>query len=189
MISLVTFRVLLSLFVINVLAGPLSVPFGLHPSRNDSELVQPFNAKAVGFSGNCFDQRQPYDIQLKPIKYLDCIEAARQATFGGKAGAPMHFSGDPRAGMVMPETWVYGTCAVRIDMKQQEDEDVFSMFIVANGASHLAERCSDHNKKSPGLGGLTLIGPKKVVLLFVYGITPRPAPKPRPTLLAELSTS
>ncbi|KAL8904192.1 MAG: hypothetical protein Q9207_003429 [Kuettlingeria erythrocarpa] len=128
----------------------------------------------------CFEKRELYDIQLKPIKYKDCIEAAKKAMIGGKAGAPMHFSRDPMVGMEMPATWSYGRCAIRIDTKKPDDEDTFPIVVVANAASLLAELCTKPDK--PGLGGLALIGPKKVIMIFVYGRDPDPPPAPRPTV-------
>ncbi|KAL8909362.1 MAG: hypothetical protein Q9171_005082, partial [Xanthocarpia ochracea] len=137
----------------------------------------------------CFQQRQPKDVQLKPIRYSDCVKAAEKATIGGKAGAPMHFSRDAHSGMQLPERWAHGSCVIRIDMKQQEDHDTFTLFVVANAASLIAQKCSDATPSSPGLGGLALIGPRKLVVMMVFGRTPGPPPRPRPTILAVANTA
>ncbi|KAL8800595.1 MAG: hypothetical protein Q9182_005057 [Xanthomendoza sp. 2 TL-2023] len=178
------------LLIIDVIAGPLSSPLRAHTGGGSHELFQPLNASRLGFQVNCFDKRRtPQDIQLKPIHYRDCIEAGRKVTFGDKTLAPMHFSRSPHLGMQVPEGWSSGTCAIRIDMKQQEDEDTFPLLDVANAASMLAERCSDFDRRSSGVGGLGYVGPKKVVMIFVYGQTPPPAPRPRPTILARADTT
>ncbi|KAL8798861.1 MAG: hypothetical protein Q9223_007790 [Gallowayella weberi] len=180
----------LLLLIIDVLAGPLSLPLRVHTGGGSHELFQPLNASRLGFQVNCFDKRRtPEDIHLKPIRYSDCIEAARKITFGDKSRAPMAFSRSPHIGMQVPEHWSSGTCAIRIDMKQQEDEDTFPLLDVANAASMLAERCSDFDIRSSGAGGLGYVGPKKVVVIFVYGQTPPPAPRPRPTILAQADTA
>lgn len=72
-------------------------------------------------------------------------------------------------------------------MKEKEDEDTFPMFAVANAASFIAEQCSKPN--TPRLGGLSLIGPKKVVMIFVYGRRPEPPPEPRPTIPPAVDTA
>lgn len=169
-------------FAIGICASPLSVPIGTHPWLGSNALTQNLRNLTALSAQQCFDQRQPHDIQLKPIHYPDCIKAAEKATFGGKAGAPMHFSRDPHSGMELPEWWAHGTCVVRIDMKQQEDQDTFPLFAVANAGSLIAQKCSDFTPSSPGLGGLGIVGPKKVVVIIVYGRTPPPGPRPRPTL-------
>ena len=177
---------LLLVFIIGTGASPLTNPIGapLWPGSyafpGDLGNMTTLNAQ------QCF-HRQLHDIQMKPIHYPDCIKAAEKATFGDKAGAPMHFSRDPHSGMQLPELWAHGSCVVRIDMKQQEDQDTFSLFIVANAASLIAQKCSDFTPSSPGLGGLGLVGPKKVVTLFVYGRRPPPAPRPRPSLITVAS--
>ena len=74
-------------------------------------------------------------------------------------------------------------------MKQQEDHDTFPLFVVANAASLIAQKCSDAAPSSPGFGGLALIGPNKVVVMIVYGRTPDPPPKPRPTIPAVANTA
>ena len=170
---MVKFWLSFSLYIADILASPLSVPFGAHPWAGSDALIQASNAL-------CFSQRQPHDVQYKPIRYMDCIEAAERATAGGKAGAPMHFSRHPSKGMELPQWWTYGSCTIRIDMKEPDEEDTFPMYGVANAASKIAEDCTKPN--APGLGGLGLIGPKKVVIIIVYGVTPPPPPRPRPTI-------
>ncbi|KAL8689003.1 MAG: hypothetical protein Q9224_004746 [Gallowayella concinna] len=178
------------LLVIDVIAGPLSSALGAHTGRGSHRLFRPLDASSLGFQSNCFDKRRtPEGIQLKPIHYGDCINAARKITFGDKAAAPMHFSKSPNVGMQVPESWFSGTCGVRIDVKRQEDEDTFPLIDVANAASLLAQRCSDFQQRSSGVGGLGYIGPKKVVAIVVFGQDPPPAPRPRPTLLAGAETA
>ncbi|KAL8653229.1 MAG: hypothetical protein Q9226_003934 [Calogaya cf. arnoldii] len=181
--------ILLVFFAIGVCAGPLSVPIGAHPWLGRHTLTQDFRNLTALNGGQCFDQRQPYDIQLKPIHYPDCIKAAEQATIGGKAGAPMHFSRDSHSGMQLPEWWVHGSCVIRIDMKHKEDHDTFPLFAVANAGSLIAQKCSDFTPSSPGLGGLGTVGPGKVVVIIVYGRTPPPRPRPRPTIVAAANTA
>ncbi|KAI4138178.1 MAG: hypothetical protein L6R39_006928 [Caloplaca ligustica] len=170
-------------FVPVILASPLSA---IDAGRwgGSSVIARLLNDSSSGENVQCYSSRQGHDIRLKPIVYSDCVKAAEKATIGGKAAAPMHFSKDPNVGMAMPESWAYGSCVVRIDMRGKEDEDTFPMFVVANAASLIAEKCSTPD--TSGLGGLGLIGPKKVVMIFVYGRIPRPPPKPRPTILAAV---
>ncbi|KAL8686065.1 MAG: hypothetical protein Q9218_007375 [Villophora microphyllina] len=181
---------------VDVLSKPLSplpiLVLDPHEADNSTALLQTLTESASSSRLNahqCFDQRQPYDIQMKPVSYWDCVEAARRIAYGSKAHAPMHFSRDPNVGMELPESWSYGSCVIRLDVKGAEDEDTFNMILVANAASLIAERCSAKTPSSPGLGGLGLIGPKKVVLIFIYGRTPPPPPKPRPTVLSRVETS
>ncbi|KAL8993336.1 MAG: hypothetical protein Q9169_006423 [Polycauliona sp. 2 TL-2023] len=175
---------LLLVFTIGVCANTLSVPIRGRPWPGSHVLMQDSRNLAILGAQQCFDQRQPNDVQLKPIHYPDCIKAAEKITFGGKAGAPMHFSRDPRGGMELPESWAHGSCVIRVDMKQKEDQDTFPLFAVANAGSLIAQKCSDFTPTSPGLGGLGIVGPRKVVVIIVYGRTPPPAPRPRPTFLA-----
>ncbi|KAL8709237.1 MAG: hypothetical protein Q9220_005980 [cf. Caloplaca sp. 1 TL-2023] len=107
-------------------SSPLTVPIGAYPWQNSRAMDQ-LNGSVTDSGVHCFDQRQPYDIQLKPAQYMDCVKAAEKITFGGKAGAPMHFSRDPAAGLEVPVWWAFGSCVVRIDMKNQEDDDTFQL--------------------------------------------------------------
>ncbi|KAL8935587.1 MAG: hypothetical protein Q9216_005354 [Gyalolechia sp. 2 TL-2023] len=175
------------LLIAHVSAGPLSVPIGARPLGDFNRLNRELFDSNVGTNAQCFASEQFHDIHLQPIHYLDCIKAAERVTWGGKAGAPMHFSRGSGIGMQLPEHWSYGSCVIRIDMRQPDDEDSFPLFEVANAASLIAERCS--KPPTPGLGGLAAIGPKKVVLIFVYGRLPPPPPKPRPTIPAGIATS
>lgn len=161
-------------------ASSISVMNGAHHRRESPVIAQIRNDFTFEANAQCFAQRQVHDIQLKPISYMDCLKAAEKATFGGKAGAPMHFSRDPGVGMRMPASWAHGSCVIRIDTREPKDDDSFPMFDVANAASLIAERCT--KRDTPGLGGLGLIGPKKVIMIFVYGRIPGPPPKPRPTV-------
>ncbi|KAL8920162.1 MAG: hypothetical protein Q9208_006408 [Pyrenodesmia sp. 3 TL-2023] len=163
----------------HVLASPLTPTSASRYHAGESSVMAHLLMGLIK-NGRCLDKRQPHDIQLKPINYRDCIEAAKKVMIGGKAGAPMHFSSDPKAGMEMPATWSYGRCAIRIDTTQPDDEDTFPMVVVANAASLLAERCTKPN--TPGLGGMGLIGPEKVITMFVYGRDPDPPPPPRPSV-------
>ncbi len=162
---------------VHTFASPLAP---VSASRYSGVLSLMAHMNQLVSEAKCFQKRQPHDIQLKPINYRHCIEAAKRAVIGGKALAPMHFSTDPTVGMGMPATWTYGRCAIRIDTKEPDDEDTFPIVVVANAASLLAERCTKPDK--PGLGGLGLIGPKKVIKIFVYGRDPDPPPPPRPTV-------
>lgn len=180
---------LLLFLAVNVSTSP-TLSTSIEPFAGDytKALTRFFHnpSKPLGAS-QCFSQRQPYDIQLKPITYAHCIEAARKVAIGDKAGAPMHFSRDPDAGMGLPEEWAYGNCVVRIDMREPGDEDTFNLYTVSNAASLIAQRCTA--REMPGLGGLGLIGPKKVVMMIVYGRLPGPPPKPRPTIAAGVETA
>ena len=173
------FRSLLVCLTIHAFANPLAAPIRAgHYLGTSPFLAHPMNDDVFG--AQCFEKANPYAVEFKPISYRDCIEAAKKAMLGGKAGAPMHFSRDAEAGMGMPETWSHGRCAIRIDVKEHDDEDTFPMVAVANAASLLAQRCS--KPSTPGLGGMGLIGPKKVIMIFVYGHDPDPPPKPRPSV-------
>lgn len=165
------------LLTAHVSAGLWSVPIGARPWGDSRGLTRELYGSSAGSGTQCF---APGELHMKRIHYLDCIRAAERATWGGKAGAPMHFSKDSKVGMKLPEHWSYGSCVIRIDMRNNDDEDTFPMFEVANAASLIAERCSKPG--TPGLGGLGAIGPKKVVLIFVYGRLPPAPPKPRPTI-------
>lgn len=170
----------------HVLASPLAPTSASRQYPGQSSVMAHLMSGIVK-NPQCLAKRQPYDIQLKPINYRDCIRAARKVVLGGKAGAPMHFSRDASVGMEMPATWSYGRCAIRIDVKQPSDEDTFPMIVVANAASLLAERCTKPD--TPGLGGIGLIGPKDVVTIFVYGRDPDPPPQPRPSIPALHNTA
>ncbi|KAL8657999.1 MAG: hypothetical protein Q9202_007639 [Teloschistes flavicans] len=184
--------------VVVVYSSPLLLPLppnlALLPdsddnNKNTTALVQTLEESLTAGSNaqQCFNQRKPHEVQLKPISYADCVGAARKIADGDKAGAPMHFSRDPSAGMGVPEWWAYGNCVVRIDVLKEGDEDTFNLFVVANAASLIAQKCSVRG--TPGLGGLAVIGPKKVVMIVIYGRTPPPPPRPRPSILPQIGVS
>ncbi|KAL9027110.1 MAG: hypothetical protein Q9196_004319 [Gyalolechia fulgens] len=186
----VIFWLFFFLLAADVSAGLLALPVGARPWGDVRGLNKELCDSSAGSNAQCFATDQFHGICLKPIHYYDCIRAAERATFGGKAGAPMHFSRHPKMGMELPEVWSYGSCVIRIDMKSNDDEDTFPMNEVANAASLIAEWCSKPD--TPGLGGIGAIGPKKVVMIFVYGRLPPAPPKPRPTTpprIASFETS
>ncbi|KAI4180001.1 MAG: hypothetical protein L6R41_007521 [Letrouitia leprolyta] len=163
-----------------VSASPLSTPVDAHPWGDIHRLDWGPPDSDVASSSQCFATEQFHGIRLKPIHYTDCIEAAERVTWGGKAGAPMQFSRNSKIGMEVPEHWSYGNCVIRIDMKNPDDVDTFPLNDVANAASLIAQRCS--RSGTPGLGGLAAIGPKQVVVIFVFGRVPPDPPKPRPSV-------
>lgn len=170
-----------------VSAGPLSTPIDAHPWGDIHRLNRGLFDSDLGAGTQCFATESFHGVRLKPIHYDDCIKAAERVTWGGKAGAPMQFSRDSKIGMEVPEHWSYGNCVIRIDMRYPDDVDTFPLNDVANAASLIAQRCS--KSETPKLGGLAEIGPKKVVLIFVFGRVPPAPPKPRPSIPPAIASS
>ncbi|KAL9599994.1 MAG: hypothetical protein Q9219_003463 [cf. Caloplaca sp. 3 TL-2023] len=174
-----------TLLTVCVWAVPAMSLFGTTYGDDRLGLSPNVQNEALRASSECFSREQVPEVELKPINYLDCIHAARKVIMGGKAGAPMHYSRRPDVGMQVPEHWASGSCEIRIDTEGPNDEDSFPLLVVANMASLIAQHCST----DPGLGGMKLIGPKKKIMIFVFGRYPPPPPRPRPTFLADAASS
>lgn len=122
-----------------------------------------FNGEANAF---CFTQHALPKEPLLPPTYQDCFEAIRLITHGDKKEAPIYFSRDASQGFGLPHTWALGNCEIEIDVDPTDEGDTIKMIDIAKAAFSIAVLCVE---QFPYLGGRDRVGPKEVIVIFMYG--------------------
>lgn len=121
------------------------------------------NGEANAF---CFAQPTYPKEPLFPTSYPDCFEAIKLMTYGDKRDAPIYFSRDPSVGYSLPSTWSHGTCEVELDVDPPNEGDTAKMVDIGKVALTIAILCV---AEPPRLGGRVRVGPKEVIVIFMYG--------------------
>ncbi len=114
----------------------------------------------------CFIQPPLPQPRLLPATYDDCFQAGLQMRVGDKAEAPIYFSRDPSVGFQLPHTWEHGNCAIEIDVDPPGEGDTTTFMQMHRVALRTMMLCV---KDFPRLGGRDRLGPKEVLVMFVYG--------------------
>ena len=94
---------------------------------------------------------------------------------GQKALAPLSFGRDPDAGFTVPYTWDFGSCAIEIDVLQEDDSERATFAAIFKRAFDIAVECVI---KPPHLGGKGLVGEKGLLKVWMYGVDPKVSSSP-----------
>lgn len=113
----------------------------------------------------CFHQFQPPEPQLLRTSFKDCFNAEQQLAAYAPY-VPIHFHRNNDTPFEIPVRFTYRTCAIFLDMVTPDAEDVFYVAQIRNAAIDTARKCTARPK---ALGGLALVGPKKLMGIWVTG--------------------
>ena len=115
--------------------------------------------------GDCFTQSTQHRT-LYPARPQDCLNAARELYDTKPPFRPTAFSRKAGAGFKLPQVVRSGTCIISIDVRNDEDEDIFLPWLVYTTALDLGRKCTRGDFR---FGGRTMAGPRKVVDVLVLG--------------------
>ena len=135
-------------------------------------LILPLlNASTVTTTRNgCYEQNPPGEAQLVSTTYAVCSQAINRITTGRALDEPLAFGRSVKVGHKVPDWFVqkgfYGTCVIRIDMKDGE-EDTLTWRDIVVSASSLRDVCV---APPPHLGGEGKAGPNQLLEVMIYGL-------------------
>ncbi|KAL6715224.1 hypothetical protein ACLMJK_007488 [Lecanora helva] len=112
----------------------------------------------------CFHQEQG-GRPLGQTNVVDCTYAMNRVV---TSVVPAHyvFRRTYRYPFPLPKTFPAGSCNIWLDMTSNEAEDSFELADIVVAASRIVGKCV---AGAPALGGKTLVGPKKLMEIFVFG--------------------
>ena len=113
----------------------------------------------------CFQQALPPEPQLVRTSFTDCFNAEQQLA-AYDPYIPIHFRRNNDTPFEIPVKFTYRTCVIFLDMVNADAEDVFYVATIRNAAIDTARRCTAQRK---ALGGMALVGPKKLMEIWVIG--------------------
>ena len=113
----------------------------------------------------CFRQAKPPEPQLQRTSFIDCFNAEQQLA-AHNPHEPVHFHRNNDTTFVLPMELKYRTCVILLDMVSLDAEDVFYVAQVRDAVIDTARKCTAQTK---ALGGLALVGPKKMMEVWVTG--------------------
>lgn len=120
---------------------------------------------------DCFDRATPHR-GLYPAKEQDCLNAAEEILDFRDPFYPITFARRDNVGFRLPKVVRNGTCVISIDVMKDADKDKFKPRLVYTTAMDIAHRCTHGDFP---FGGRTMVGPKKVVDVLVFGRVVEPA--------------
>ena len=137
-------------------------PLLLLPVLNMSTLNTTING--------CYEQNPPGQPQLVATTYVVCSQAINNMVMGHALNNPVVFGRSVKIGHKLPDEYTqkgfYGTCVIRIDMKDGEQDTLTWRDIVVS-ASDLRDQCV---AKPPHLGGEGKAGPRQLLDVRIYGL-------------------
>lgn len=159
------FRILCFCLCIAPLA--FATPFQLDtpPSLNIPSLAN------FSTGSDCFEESHHL-----PTNHRDCETAVSQIDDSADSRI-LIFSRMLDAEIKLPKSYRSGTCVIYLDMAHDADFDMLSLPQVAYAALGLVFQCVTRQMamgKQP-LGGITKVGPKKLLNIVMFGRTSTPA--------------
>ena len=97
----------------------------------------------------------------------DCAHVVDIIIATDKTHAPIHFPRQPGADFLVPHCWRMGTCVIDIDTVQPFDEDDFPLSETGLAGAAIVRVCV---VAGPGHRGGDFAGPKKMVVVSMYGM-------------------
>lgn len=140
---------------------------------------------AIGWAkdgtAGCFRQAPPGERQIYPTIFKDCLEPIKNLVKYDKAYAPTLFSRKRGLGFKLPAHWISGSCVMLLDICSDDEEDSETFYAIAVEAGILNGACV---AQPPHFGGTNRVGPKQIMNISLFGLSPR-----GPTLpIVNLST-
>jgi len=103
---------------------------------------------------------------LVPINFVDCVEASSKILSTGLPSSPHTFHRTHRYPFPLPRSFTVRSCSVWLDMVDEGAEDTFVVEDILAAVGRVVELCGN---PPFWMGGKTLVGPKRVMKVFVYG--------------------
>ena len=113
----------------------------------------------------CFQQARPPEPQLARTSFTDCFNAEQQLA-AYDPYVPIHFRRNDDTPFEIPVKFTYRTCVIFLDMVSYDAEDFFNVAQIRNAVIETARKCTAQRK---ALGGMALVGPKKLMEIWVIG--------------------
>lgn len=113
----------------------------------------------------CFQQYRLPEPQLARTSFKDCYNAEQQLA-AYDPHVPIHFHRNNDTSFEIPVRFTYRTCVIFLDMIYADAEDVFYVEMIRNAVIDTARRCTARPK---ALGGMALVGPRKLMGIWVTG--------------------
>lgn len=162
---------------------------GLNTSTNILNGSSASIITRLGGELTCYDPPLPREM-LYPYVSSDCDEANDQIIGNRNKWAPYIFSRKPSTDphwYQLPVKYIYGSCVIFIDMKNDKDEDSVRVTYVASSAWVLAHKCSGEENPEYRYGGFMTVsvGAADLISINVYG---RPSDR-SPTLALSQNAS
>ena len=136
---------------------------------------------------SCFRQHSALPLpsfDLAPTTYHACFQVVKFVVRHERIELPLLFSRIPGVGYQLPEEWVYQTCALRLDMHSDTDEDTTTFKDIAVEAGKVMLACV---AQSPHFGGTQYVGPKAVMNVTIFGVaTDGPSALPLPAVTESI---
>ncbi|KAL9597121.1 MAG: hypothetical protein Q9219_005343 [cf. Caloplaca sp. 3 TL-2023] len=123
----------------------------------------------------CFDQIPPFPAPI-PTVFKHCHDTIKYKMMldSKLAMLPQHFSRTEGRGVTVPAYWQTGQCLIKIDMHTETDEDTLRFFDISVQASMINIYCV---ARPPHWGGTSLVGPKEVMNVTLYGVRDSHSPQ------------
>ena len=112
----------------------------------------------------CFQQARPTEPQLFRTSFADCFNAEQQLA-AHDPYIPVQFRRNIDTPFEIPVKFSYRTCVILLDMAA-DAQDVFYVAQIRHAVIDTARRCTSQRK---ALGGMALVGPKKLMEVWVFG--------------------
>lgn len=89
----------------------------------------------------CYGQAPPHQSQMSRTNFKDCFNA-EQKLAAHDTHKPMHFRRNSDSAFMLPNSFVYRTCIIYLDMLSAYDEDYFYVGQITEVAIDIARRCT-----------------------------------------------
>ena len=128
--------------------------------------------------GECFSESGPSPRRpLYPVNSFDCFNAADEILKNRRADVPMSFGRSADMDFKLPWRARNKSCVVTVDTLNGVDSDTIVLWEVYGTALDRIEECTTTGENK--FGGCRVVGSKKVVYVFVFGIgSPLPTSAP-----------
>lgn len=146
---------------------PPDLPDTLSPANTSLSIFDTANTE----EGECFSESGPTPrSHLYPVESLDCLNAARKMLISRPDHLSMTFGRRvTEAGLDFKLPWTARnrSCIVTVDTLNDNDFDTIVLRDVYSTALNRIEKCTTGDEK---FGGRLIVGPKRVVYVYVFGI-------------------
>lgn len=113
---------------------------------------------------------------LVPTTFHDCYQVAKFILRPSRSDLPILFSRYPGRGYQVPDTWGWGSCAIRLDTHSWLDEDTATFMDIVREVNTVLLGCV---ARPPHFGGTQFVGPRRKMNVTVMGHNgPRTLEKP-----------
>lgn len=171
-IGIILSCLVLTLFALPSIAKPSDID-GLKASNSTKDLNTDLHGTSIanitnGLEGliGCFKQAEPDEPQLCRTSFIDCFHAEERIA-AHDTRMPIDFRNNNDSTFIIPNMFVYRTCAIYISMVSADAEDFFYVSQIREVVIDIARRCTSIRRMV--LGGKGTAGPRNLVEIDVLG--------------------